>query len=591
MKNNTGEARRKELLELLSEKEQRDSKKLSKEIKKGKKVKGLEFKSKSVKRGSVCLTIPQEIQSSDMVAYCWDNSDKTGGNYDEYVNFKIYENKFQSISANRDINKGFWSEEYNGFISHNEEQFLSELKVMYYTLIELNMKRFKNDTKSGNRKVDLFFRSMLIHLQNHSRYSFNRLFVLSKLKVWRFNYAKNPNQSLLKLQDVLGNRGKVVKERDFKLKEDAVIKEVEGEYNSFLSRLSEDKKRYSIKNLFDSGLISDLVDGYLRPIMTDDLNLCKYSHREIKKLVNKYNEELTGGTDNRHLSNYVDVADFVSECFEVYVRCEKMCKVTPTVYIDTYIECDKVYTQFTESKYFPKVSDVVRELNINNRRSITKSLQALKRPIEKVVENAEAVLMLMDSNSYEIKNINIDGKNRLSIVPTKAVDIKEVVREMRADYIGVDLDSDLLNKPFLSSREDEFMDVRDMKRYCKDEKKRVSDLEGFLDSLSYDMACDRGSFIKDLWMNHKGLDINKVMYDVVSHWDVDKNLFDIEGWKGSEYRPRRANEVFDDNSGSESMPRQFEKEYSDDLLDLVRDIEQSCSSVIELDSKQVKLYM
>ena len=545
-----GKVRKKELLKLLSEKEQKQAKKLNKDIKKGKKIKEFSFRFRKGKEDSICLTIPKKIVSEYRIAYRWDNAE---GDFSEYEYFKIYDNKFKSISANRDINKGAWSKKYNKHINYTEEEFLAELKVMYCILIELNLKRFETPDES-RMKVNLFFRKVIINIQKNSKYVFSRKYVFAQLGKWRFNYLKNPNQTLLQLKRILGNRGKIIRERDFMLREGAVIEQVEGEHNSFLSRLSEDRKRHSIKKLFSSGLISDLRVGYLRPIMTEDLNLCKYSHREIKKAINRYNEELTGGTYNNHLDNYVEVAEYVADCFDVYefiMRSEgKMCKFSNTLYIDTNIRCYNIYTQFTESKYFPKVSDVERELNVGNRRSITKSLQALKRPIKKYVKYAEPILMLIHFEAYELKNIKTNGKSRLAIVPIENFSRDKLIKIWKAKKAKEDFD-----KEKFDSKSYKQSNLTIIRKYVEDR--------------------NTGKMVY-----RKCVEIDKSVFD---DYEVDYNAslelyrdndFDVFGWRASEV-----------------MPRQFEKEYSDDLLDLVRDIEQSCSSVIELDSKQVKLYM
>ena len=58
-----------------------------------------------------------------MTAYCWNNAEQVGGDFEEYEYFKIYDNKFQSISANRDINKGIWSKEYHKYVRYTEPQY------------------------------------------------------------------------------------------------------------------------------------------------------------------------------------------------------------------------------------------------------------------------------------------------------------------------------------------------------------------------------------------------------------------------------------------------------------------------------------
>ena len=91
----------------------------------------------------VCLTIPMELKADNMPCYMWDNANTTGGDSSEYVHFKIYDNSFKYISANKDINKGVWSSQYKKFVRHSEEEFIAELKRIYFILLALNSNRYR----------------------------------------------------------------------------------------------------------------------------------------------------------------------------------------------------------------------------------------------------------------------------------------------------------------------------------------------------------------------------------------------------------------------------------------------------------------
>ena len=119
-------------------------------------LKDKESSSKAVQRfkftykksdDKVCLTIPTDLKTEDMPAYMWDNA--TGGNNNEYVHFKIYDNSFKYISANKDINKGVWSSQYKKFVRHSEEEFIAELKRIYFILLALNSNRYRGDKEKS----------------------------------------------------------------------------------------------------------------------------------------------------------------------------------------------------------------------------------------------------------------------------------------------------------------------------------------------------------------------------------------------------------------------------------------------------------
>lgn len=431
-----GEERRAQMLDLL--KDRQESTEAAQEFK-------FIYKRSNDK---VCLTIPSSVKAADMVAYSWDNANTTGGSFEEYENFRVYDNDFEYITANKDINNGIWSTQYKCFRKHSEDEFITELKRIYFILLALNSKRYGDDKEKSKHTIDIFFRKILIHLNEYSKYGFNRLYVISQLDNWTYLYNRTKKTEIESLVNVLGVKGNIVRKRDYKLKSDSVIVEVEGEHNSFHSRLSEDRKRHSVKKFISDNKLSSLTEGYLLPITSDDLNICKHSHKELKKLVNSYNEELTGGTYKGHLSTYCIVAEYVSLCYVNFLVNEKTCKSRNTPYIDTYIGCTQIYTQFIESNYFPKVSDVSRELNIDNRRGIKTALTSLKKQnITKIVADAETLIIVAEGYGFELNNINTNGKNRLNII------LKEYSKEdLRRELKSKELHSNL-NLPNITTKE------------------------------------------------------------------------------------------------------------------------------------------
>ena len=203
--------------------------------------------------------------------------------------------------------------------------------------------------------------------------------------------------------------------------------------------MSEDRKRQSIKKFISKSKLDSLRDGWLLPITSSDLNLCEKTQRELKKLVNNYNQELTGGTYNNHLDTYIMVAEYVSLCYINYLVNEKMCKSSDTVYIDKYIGCPNIYTKFTKSKYFPKVSDVSRELNINNRRGIKTILTSIKQlNTKQIVVDAESLIMVAEGYGFKLNNIETNGKSRLSIV-LKEYSHEDLVKEWKRNILQSNL--------------------------------------------------------------------------------------------------------------------------------------------------------
>lgn len=421
---------REEILGSVTSNQKEEFLELFRDKEKSKEVQEFNYTYKKTK-SEVCLTIPKELKTDDIPAYMWDNANTTGGDSNEYVHFRIYDNSFKYISANKDINKGVWSDQYKTFVRYSEEEFIAELKRIYFILLELNRGRYGED----NHVINVFFRRILIHLNEHSKYGFNRLYILNKLGNWAYLLNRTKKTELESIKDVLGARGSLVRERDFQLKKDTDIVQIENEYNSFLSRLSEDRKRHSVKKFISEDKLGDIKSGYLLPITSDDVKICRHTQLEIKKLVTKYNKELTGGTYNNHLDTYVMVAGYVSLCYSNYLVNEKMCNCLYTVYIDTYIGCTKIYTKFIESKYFPKVSDVVRELNINNRRAIKTILTSIKQlNTGQIVADAEALIMMAEGYGFELNNIESNGKSRLSIVP-KEYSKEDLIRELKLELL------------------------------------------------------------------------------------------------------------------------------------------------------------
>lgn len=476
----------------------------------------LNFKVAEIKEGGeVCLTIGGEhLKGSSMIGYSWDNSHLLKDDKDSYVNFDIYNHKFLSISANKDINKGLWDEDKKKFIEHTDEQFLCELRKIYFILKILNK-------LNELFKIRKFFRHILIHLQENSRYSFNHLYVLDKLNTWDSIYKYGFKGELKDFRGVLGKSGDIIKQRDFKVLEDADLRQIEGEYNSFLSRLSEDRKRHSIGNLFSESILSDLADGYLRPIKASDLNLCEKTHKDVKSLVNNYNKELTGGTYSSHLNNYEDVVDYVTWCYNVYLLNKKTTESLDTVNIESlYIGCPQSQSLFTETKYFPKVADVLRETSVTNKDSIRRILNSFKQPIEMVADTAVSILRLAQGFGYELSNIQTNGKNRLSITVNNDYNEDMYRKEMRA--------MELVNA-------NSFPTVK------------YEDLKGLF------------------------IDGEEVVYDASMKYYRD-NDFNVSEW------------MF-----SGAIPDVLPKEQGKELMDLISDLEDSCSSVISLKPKQVEL--
>ena len=473
----------------------------------------------------VCLTIPTDLKTEDMPAYMWDNANATGGNNNEYVHFKIYDNSFKYISANKDINKGVWSSQYKKFVRHSEEEFIAELKRIYFILLALNSNRYRGDKEKSKHTIDVFFRKILININEYSRYGFNRLYVLGQLKNWRYLYNRTNKTEIESLVSVLGEKGNIVRKRDFQLNKDTIIVQEDSEYNSFLSRLSEDRKRHSIKKFISKSKLDSLRDGWLLPITSSDLNLCEKTQRELKKLVNNYNQELTGGTYNNHLDTYIMVAEYVSLCYINYLVNEKMCKSSDTVYIDKYIGCPNIYTKFTKSKYFPKVSDVSRELNINNRRGIKTILTSIKQlNTKQIVVDAESLIMVADGYGFKLNNIETNGKSRLNIV-LKEYSHEDLVKEWKRNILQSNL----------------FLPM-------------VSTEDAFDDSpIDYNNV----SGSRDYYLN---------------------NEFDLQGWKFSDASPKvieKAHTGFDDIFGLVSacadvvkLERKVESYTSEDWIDL-----------------------
>jgi len=469
----------------------------------------------------VCLTIPMELKVDNMPAYMWDNANTTGGDSNEYVHFKIYDNSFKYISANKDINKGVWSSQYKKFVRHSEDEFLAELKRIYFILLELNRGRYSD----GKHVINVFFRKILIHLNEHSRYGFNRLYILSKIDNWAYLLDRTKKTELADIKAVLGKGGLLLRERNFQLKDDAVIVQDDDEYNSFLSRLSEDRKRHNIKKFISEGKLNDLRNGYLLPITSNDVKICEKTQSELKQLVNKYNEELTGGIYKGHLNNYNKVMEYVCFCYANYLYNEKMTQSSDTVYISTYIGCPQTKSLFEKSKYFPKVSDVLRETNVSNKDSIRRILTSLKKQnIEQIVADAEALIMIAEGYGFKLNNIETNGKSRLSIV-LKEYSHEDLVKELKRNILQSNL----------------FLPM-------------VSTEDAFDDSpIDYNNV----SGSRDYYLN---------------------NEFDLQGWKFSDASPKvieKAHTGFDDIFGLVSacadvvkLERKVESYTSEDWIDL-----------------------
>lgn len=401
----------------------------------------LQFTVKPNFNKKVAMTISSSDESFidvNSVIYRWDNSNTIGGAFNEYKYFNIYENQFQVITANVNINSGVWSQKYKRKIDFNKETFVAELKRLFVIIQHLN--------KGSHTSQDVkdFYRKMLIQVNAFSKYKFNYELLFSEYDDWLNEYNNNINTMLDELAKILGKRRKnlIVKERNWNIKPDVIIQDVKGEDNSFLMRLDEDRKYHRASNIFNGEAIEQLRNNVFIPIHKIDAVLCPKTHKAISNGVKFYNIELTGGYTEPHLNNYKEIKEYLMWCYSNFLSFnQKEYKNEDTLYIDTYMRCPQICTVFlicfTNSKFFPKNIDVLNNTSISNKATIKTILNALTSDLSNTINTAHKIIYLYDNpTSYSISR---DG-NRINLLPNfenmeEAIEVKNY-DEVISNYIN-----------------------------------------------------------------------------------------------------------------------------------------------------------
>ena len=314
-------------------------------------------------------------------AYSWDNSNIVGGSSYEYEYFTFYDNEFQSITANVDINDGIWSKQYKKKVRFNPSNFYAELKRLFIILQELN--------KGYNEKDDVreLFRNILIRINRFSGYSFNYEFVMGKYDDWVDEHQKDLKNTLNGLCVVLNTSRKklIVKTRDWEKNKEIKMKDDE-----FLTKLNEERKLHKIHTILINQISEAIKNNPLRPIMKKELNLCSRTHKEIAEMVDNYNISLTGGKTEPHLNNYNAIFDYVEEC-----------TFYDTSYSDVNIVCQDLCTF-----KFPSQKAIMDSTNIKNKRAVSKIVKAMKGDYNEAKSIAnQFIYLLRNPTSFEIERI------------------------------------------------------------------------------------------------------------------------------------------------------------------------------------------
>ncbi len=278
---------------------------------------------KKVKR--ICLTIDDSKESN--VKYSLGGGQ---GEFSDYTNFRIYEESFKCLTANKDINGGTWSKEHNQKVDYCEETLEAEFKRIFIILLMLNS-QFDSDNKLTYPFVDKitvrkFYISILNNINEYSVYSFNARYIYDKLDSWTAEFTTDANGMAKNLSDVLGIDAEKLfwKKRNWMVLPDNEIEDVEGEYNSFLSRLNEDMSLHIASNIFSEKAKESLLvyqqptdDEFaiLKPILSEDCNLTR-SHREVRDMIKEYNVCLTGGWTTSHIDHYNVIYSDLRDTYE-----------------------------------------------------------------------------------------------------------------------------------------------------------------------------------------------------------------------------------------------------------------------------------
>ncbi len=371
----------------------------------------LRFKFNDYRSDNVAMTIPVDLASGENVAYSWDNSRQIGGKKRAYKYFEIYDNKFDYITANTDINSGHWSSTYKTKINYTESTLIAELQRIFIILQVLN------DGRDVEQSVKKIFREVLCNINYTSAYKFNYELVFSEYDNWLNQYESNKAQMVRSIKIALDVKGDnlILKKRAWSRIKDVKLEVPKGHDSDevFMDALKQEQKYNAVAKMLQDDALDILMNDSLMPIFPEDVTLYRKTSQEIYNLIKEYNTELTGGHTTPHLKNYVEVKEYIDSLFEQY---QSMCRNHAPLYIYSNMRGHQMCTRFQNSEYYPKKKDIYTNTFIKNRRAIKTIYYALMRDSKKVNELRKKILYIIENpHTIETDKQLFNKKSKLVI--------------------------------------------------------------------------------------------------------------------------------------------------------------------------------